>query len=222
MHVLKTSFRANPNVGLYVFVTDSVCLVGPEVAESEYAALERTFEVPVHRATIAGTGLLGVFLAGNNKHVLIPSIAAKRELALFEKLNIPHTVLETDLTALGNNILVNDYGCLVSSEYSEQERKIISAAFGMSAKPFQIGELTIVGCCCAATNTGCLAHRGIADFEAKMIRDNLKVPLTKGTLNLGNPYVKGGLAANKHGFIVGDLSGGPEIVNAEEALRGEE
>jgi translation initiation factor 6 len=54
-----------------------------------------------------------------------------------------------------------------------------------------------------------------------MIETTLKVPVTTGTLNLGNPYVKGGLVANSHGLIVGDMSGGPEIVNAEEALRGE-
>jgi translation initiation factor 6 len=220
MHVIKTSFRGNPNVGLYIYVTDTYCLVGPEIAEDEYPRLEKVFEVPVHRCTIAGTGLLGVFMAGNNKHTLVPGIITGRERQLLEKLHIPFTIIETDLTALGNNILVNDNGCLISDEYPEAERKAIEKALGLKAKPIRIGELPIIGSCAVANNKGCLLHRGAQEFELEMIQDTLGVPVTKGTLNLGNPYVKGGCAANSKGMIVGDLSGGPEIVNAEEALRG--
>lgn len=218
MHILKTSFRGNPNVGLYVYATDSYCLVGPEVSEDDYATIQATMEVPVHRFTIAGTGLLGVFLAGNNKHLLVPGIIFHRESLLLEKLGIPYTAIPTDFTALGNNMIINDHGCLVSEEYGEKERQLIDKALGMKSKQFRIGELTIIGSCCFATNTGALLHRGAQQFELEMIEATLKVPVTKGTLNLGNPYVKGGLVANKHGMIVGDLSGGPEIVNAEQAL----
>jgi translation initiation factor 6 len=221
MHVIKTSFRGNPNVGLYAYATDSYCLVGPEVQDSEYERLAATLEVPVHRTTIAGTGLLGVFLAGNNKQLLVPHITFQKELEFLTKHNIPYTIITTDLTALGNNILCNDNGCLVSPEYSEAERKAIEKALGVPVKPFKIGDLTIIGSCAAATNTGCLTHRATQDFEQDMINATLRVPVTTGTLNLGNPYIKGGLIANKAGFVVGDTSGGPEIVNAEEALRGE-
>ena len=220
MHALKTSFRGNPNVGLYVFATETTCLVGPEVSDTDCEALGRVFEVPIHRATIAGTGLLGVFLAGNNRTVLVPSIATKRELDNLTKAGLQCAVIETDLTALGNNILVNDKGCLVSPEYSPAERTAISRALGMPVTPLAIGELPIIGSCCVATDAGCLAHRGITDAEAATVEATLGVPVGKGTLNLGNPYIKGGLAANARGFIVGDLSGGPEIVNAQDTLEG--
>jgi translation initiation factor 6 len=154
MHVIKTSFRGNPNVGLYAYATDSYCLVGPEVPDHEYERIKATLEVPVHRATIAGTGLVGVFLAGNNKHLLVPHIIFDKEEALLKKLGIQYTVITTDLTALGNNILCNDFGCLVSSEYSEAERETIGKALGMKAKSFKIGELDIVGSCAAATTKG--------------------------------------------------------------------
>lgn len=218
---IKMSFRSNPNIGLYVYLTQRYCLAGPEVPEQEYEALERVFGVPVRRLTIAGTGLLGVFLAGTPSHILVPSIVNQRELDVLDNLGIKYAVIHTDLTALGNNIMCNAHGCLASAEYSDAERAQMSKVLGVPVKAFCIGELPIVGSCGVANAKGCLVHRGTKNFEIDMIAQTLKVPVTLGTVNLGNPYVKGGVACNDEGMIVGDLSGGPEIVNAEEALRGE-
>jgi translation initiation factor 6 (eIF-6) len=46
----------------------------------------------------------------------------------------------------------------------------------------------------------------------------LRVKLEPATINLGTPYLHAGIACNKFGFIIGDASGGPEIVHIEEAL----
>ena len=35
---------------------------------------------------------------------------------------------------------------------------------------------------------------------------------------MGVPFIGSGIVCNNHGFIIGDASGGPEIVNADEAL----
>ena len=35
---------------------------------------------------------------------------------------------------------------------------------------------------------------------------------------MGVPFIGSGILANSHGFVIGDASGGPEIVNADEAL----
>lgn len=222
LKVWKTNFRSNPNVGLYVYVTDKYCLAGPEVPDEDYTRLAEIFGVPVHRFTMAGTGLLGAFLAGTNNMLLVPSIMVSREEKILEKLGIAFTVIKTDLTALGNNILCNDNGCLVNDEYTEVERKAIQKALGVPVKAMRVAEVPIIGSCGVATNRGCLMHRALKPFEAEMIQDTLGVPVATGSVNLGNPYIKAGLAGNKHGMIVGDLSGGPEIVNAEEALRGEQ
>jgi translation initiation factor 6 len=218
MRVLKTSFRGNPAVGLYIYVTDEYCLAGPEVPDHDFLELERVFGVKAHRFTIAGTGLLGVFLAGNDT-LLVPGITFERELKILEKLGIKYAIIETIHTALGNNILCNSKGCLVSEEYSEADRQQISAALGLEVKPFKIRDIMVVGSCAVATERGCVCHKGVQDFEKDMIEQNLKVPVITGTVNMGNPYIKAGLAANSRGMLIGDTSGGPEIVNAEEAFR---
>lgn len=221
LKVLKTSFRANPNVGQLLYVTDKFCLAGMEVPESEFAALEATLGVPVKRASVAGTGLLGVFLVGTNDSLLVPGIVFERELEFFKTLGVKVTVFDTTFTALGNNIVCNDHGALASMDYTAAERAFIADALGVPVKQFGLGEITVIGSATIATNNGCLIHRSAEPFEEELASSTLKVPVTKGTVNMGSGFVKSGLVANSHGLVVGDTSGGPEIVNAEEALRGE-
>jgi len=222
LRVLKTNFRGNPNVGLYLYATDTYCLAGNDVPDEELPKIADVLGVPVHRFSVAGTGLVGVFLAGTNDMLLVPSILFDNEIAILEKHKIPYTVMDTLHTALGNNIIVNNNGALVSTEYSDADRKEISEALGVPVKPLQFGEITVVGSSCAINARGGVIHRGVKDFEKEMVEDTLNLKLERGTINMGNPYVRGGLCANNHGLVVGDVSGGPEIVNAEEALRGEE
>jgi translation initiation factor 6 len=223
LKVRKTNFRGNPNVGLYLYVTDEVCLAGMEVPDEELAHLEETFGVPVHRITLAGTGLLGVFLAGYGKKLLVPGIIFDRELKALQKLGFEVHIIDTTFTALGNNILCNAHGLLVSMDYTPAERKQIEEALGLPSKALGISaEITVIGSAALATERGCLIHRAAQDFEVEMVSSTLQVPVTRGTVSMGSGFVKSGIAANDHGMVVGDTSGGPEIVNAEEALRGEE
>jgi translation initiation factor 6 len=221
-HARKASFRSDPNIGLYLYATDNYCLAGIEVPEEQFATISEVLGVPVHRFSIAGTGLVGVFLAGTNEQLLVPNIITDREERILEKLHISYHVIESDFTALGNNILCNQNGLLISEDYSEQERKAIEHSLGLKAKVCRIGEITVIGSCGVATERGCVLHRGAKDFEQELIAQALGVPVELGSVNLGNGFVRAGLVANTHGMLVGDQSGGPEIVHAEQVLRGEQ
>jgi translation initiation factor 6 (eIF-6) len=66
MHVLMTDINGNPNIGLYGFCNDNFCLLGNEVPEKKFKEIEDVLKVKCHRISIAGTSLIGVFVAGNN------------------------------------------------------------------------------------------------------------------------------------------------------------
>jgi len=71
MGVLKTNIHGNSNIGLYMFCNDKFCLVGKSVEDIKIAEIERALKVPVHKITIAGTDLIGAFIAGNNNKIII-------------------------------------------------------------------------------------------------------------------------------------------------------
>lgn len=218
MHLLKTDFNGNFNVGLYVYATDEYCLIGNDVPQELIIEIEKALKVPVHKISIAGTGLLGVFLAGNSNCLLIPKIAFNEEIESIRKLKINYKIIETKLTALGNNILCNDSGCIINPDYGKTEEETIKEALKVPVKRGKIAGLTIVGALGALNKKGCLMHRDAEDFEIEFIETILGVKAATGTLNFGSPYIKSGIAVNSNGFIVGSLSGGPEMQNADEAF----
>ena len=218
VHILKTNIIGNPNVGLYGFCNDSFCLVGLEVNAELAKEIGETLNVPVHRISMCGTSLIGVFVAGNSDSIVIPDISFEEERIRLEELNIPFNVISTKLTALGNNILVNDNGCLVNPDFNENEIRQIQKAFAIPVETTLVADLDIVGSTAVVTKKGCVIHSDIEASEKEHIQKLLNIQCTTGTVNLGSPLIKSGVLANSNGFVVGNISGGPEIANIDEAL----
>jgi translation initiation factor 6 len=217
MHVLTLDALGNPNVGLYAYATDDYCLIGPELQEYKEEIAD-ALQVPVHIHTIAGTGLLGVFLAGNSKTLLVPQIAFDHEIAALQEYS-DVKIFETLHTALGNNLVINDHGCLAGPMFEEEEHEVLNKLLDIPVRQFAIADIEVVGSAIVINSFGGVIHRDANQFEIDMAQDTLKLTeLYPGTANLGSPYVRSGIFANTHGFVIGKNSGGPEITNADEAL----
>jgi len=219
MEIIVTSFNANPNVGLYLYATDSYCLAGIEVPNKSIKEIEKTLKVPVHQLNIAGTSLVGVFCAGNSKKLLLPSIAFESELKKLEKWGIKYTQIKTDLTALGNNILCNDKGCLINPEFRDDEIKQIKEALNVPVKKAKIAGLDTVGSLGVINDNACLLHTDAVPSDINAVRDVLGLNAEAGTVNFGNPFVKSGIVCNKNGLIIGSQSSGPEMQYIAEVLK---
>ncbi|MFT4249882.1 MAG: translation initiation factor IF-6 [Candidatus Woesearchaeota archaeon] len=217
MHVLILEAKGNPNIGLFAYATDNYCLIGPELAEHA-KKIEEVLQVPVHTVTIAGTGLLGVFLVGNNQQLLIPSIAFEHEEKKLRSIT-QVDVFETVHTALGNNLVMNENGILAGPMFSEEERERLAKLTNLPVHQFKIADIEVVGSGIVHNSKGGVIHRDANQFEIEMAEDTLGLEqLLPGTASLGSPYVRGSIVANKNGFIISESSGGPEITNADEAL----
>jgi translation initiation factor 6 len=126
--------------------------------------------------------------------------------------------METKKTAYGNLVLANDKGAVVDPSFSKSEKKQISNTLGVEAIPGEIAGLPYVGSLAVTTNKGTLAHPGIKDKEKDLLEDVLKVPVEKGTVNCGIPYIGTGLIANSRAGVVGSLTTGPEMFIIENAI----
>lgn len=218
MKVLKTDFDGNPNIGLYAYANDEHCLIGQDVSEKVQKQIEKVLKVPVHPLSIGGTSLIGVFLNGNAKSLIVPHIAFEWELERLEELGIPFKIIETRLTALGNNTLVGKDAAIVSDEYSSDDKKRIRQALGIKVVPGTINETGTVGSQASINSHGMFVSNHIRLEEEQKLSQHLKVPLNKGTINQQNPYVHSGIIANSNGCIIGTISTGVEINDALQAL----
>jgi len=218
MHVLKTSINSNPNIGLYALATNEYCLIAKEMPEHIAKEFEKVLKVPVHRLNIAGTPLIGVFLCANSKILLVPDIVFKDELTELDKLGINYKVIKTKLTALGNNILMDDEHAIINPNFSSNTVQELEK-LGLKVKKMKIAdEIETVGSCAVMNSKGCIIHRDATDQELDLIEKSFNIKCQLATVNMGNAFIRSGLIANDNGFIIGDLSSGPEIQNIDEGL----
>jgi translation initiation factor 6 len=211
-HFLKAKFGGDPNVGLYGFATDKYCLLGHEPQAKVRKRISEILNVPVHNLPLAGTDLIGLFAGGNSNGVVVTKLVEKEELAEL-KLALPGTnvlVLRSVQTALGNLVLCNDRGCLVSEKLLKF-RAELTDALGCEVATGTIAGLNLVGSAAVASNIGCLCHHEAAEEEAELLEGLLKVKVDVGTVGFGSPFIKSGLIVNSNGVVVSEMSTGPEL-----------
>lgn len=211
-NILRTSFNGDSNLGLYGFATDKYCLVGVHSKR-----LQATLDVPVYHIPLLNMDLSGIFVCGNSHGIMIPEIV--------EEYNMPHLrkhfdnilVLRSKYSALGNLIMMNDNG-IVLSPLLKKERKKIEKFFKLPCAVSMIARQRVVGNLGIATNKGCLLHPKVKKDEMKIIEETLGVKCDIGTVNFGSPYPGAGIITNSSGFAAGEASSGPELGRINEAL----
>jgi len=220
MHVLTTNFNGMYNMGLYGFANDEFALIGRELPEELAEQFVEVLKVPVHRISIAGTSLIGVFVVGNNKKILVPGIIFDEEKQVLKDLGINFEVFDTKLTCLGNNMIVGDKSAIISKEFTESEEKRLAVSLGVSVVREKLGDVFSVGSLVVLNQSRAkaLMSNDFSRVDQRLIEKTFGVVAVPGSVNMGSPYVRSGIICNVNGFIIGSNSGGPEITNADEAL----
>lgn len=223
-HVDTLTLKGENNIGLLIYANDKFALVPKSTEEKDIAKIKDILKVPCYKVSIAGTPLIGVFLAGTNNKILVPEIIFTKELDELKKIGKEHDtefiVFETELTCLGNNILISNNKALINPDYPENEIKKLEKLLGLKVTPTMIADVEIVGAAVVINHNKkrALVHREALTKDLKLIEKTFSVKAETGSVNMGSPYIKSGIVCNKNGFLMGTESGGPEITNADEVL----
>jgi translation initiation factor 6 len=222
MQIAQISFHGDHNLGLFGKSSDKICIAGNFVPEKAVERMESLMKVPVLKASIANTDFIGIFCCMNSNGLLLPDIVNEREIAklkiLKKDFGLNISVIDARYTALGNLILCNDKGVIISKIISKKEKKKIEDCLGVESEYCSFANISTVGSCGIATNKGCLLHRDTAEEEMKSVEDVLKVPVDIGTANFGSPFVGSCMITNSNGLVVGESTTGPEIARIMETL----
>ncbi len=214
------SVYGNPNVGAFSFANDSFAIVPPDVPGKVVEVFEENLQVQVHKATIAGSVLLGIMIAGNNHGMLLPYSATDEEVeTLREMSSLKVERLQTRVTALGNLILANDHGALIFPWLEDKAVKTVESVLEVKAQKGSISGSPLVGSNGVATDRGVLVNPLAKEKDLAVLREVLNVQADVGTVNRGIPYVRTGMTANSRGAVVGDQTTGPELARIIETLQ---
>ena len=222
MKVIQMNFLGDHNIGMFARSTDNFCLVGNPVTEKNSRALENNLKVSVLASSIANTEFIGMFCVANSNGIVLPKIVLDRELqelkSKLKDFDINLYSAKSRFTSIGNLILCNDKGALISKLLSTSEKKSLEDTLGVEVEYGTISGMSVVGSSGVATNKGCLIHRDASEEEIKKVESILKVDSDIGTANFGSPFVGSCIIANSNAAIVGESTSGPEIVRLQETL----
>jgi|FaiFalFF_MnMetaG_3_1042247.scaffolds.fasta_scaffold00549_11 translation initiation factor 6 len=201
-----------PNMGLFLKANDRNVFIPNGMAPTKVEKLAKLLDVQPIQISIARTRLIGPLMALNNHGILLPRTAWPDEIQRIKSLtDIRVEVLPTKYTCLGNLILANNKGAIVSKLLTEDNRRLIRDVLDVEVVTGQIAGYHQVGATAVATDHGSVVHPAASEEEIKMIQEVLKVRVEPCTVNSGVPFVSSGLIANNKRAIVGFLTTGPEL-----------
>jgi translation initiation factor 6 len=214
----RIDFSGDPNIGLYGFANDDYCILGLEPQKKIFKQIKKTIKTDIKISTITGTELIGLFSAGNSNGIILTKIIESFEFKKLKKLfDLNLEIIKSRETALGNLILCNDKGCLISKSLKKFKKKI-SDALECEVEIGTIANLDIVGSTAIASNIGCLCHREATEEEMKKLEEVLKVKVDVGTIGYGSPFIKAGVIVNSKGVLYSEGTTGAELGRIDEVF----
>ncbi len=218
MGVGLIDYNGNPNIGLYAFATDDYCLV-PETAPKKFVnQIIKNLEVEVIRLNIAGTPLLGALLISAGKKLFVPKIVLNREVDKLKQLGIKHKIIDSELTALGNNIFVGKKTMLLNPDYDKETRKILEKETGLKTEYLKINDLKTPGSLMKGNDYG-VVMSSLLEQKSRLLRRKLGFEnFETTTVNFGNPFISSGIIVNNKGLLLGKTTTGYEAMQIQRAL----
>ena len=206
-------------MGVFASATDQASLIGLPTDEGTVSAVKQELEVPVARCSVGGANTLGALAVGNEAGLLFSDRLTEDERETIEEaVDVPVWTLPGRINAAGNCLLVNDYGAIAHPNLPDRALDVVQETLEVPVERLRIGGMRTVGTAAVATNRGVLCHQKVTDEELDTVESVLDVRADVGTVNYGSPLIGSGLVANRHGFIAGMETTGPELGRIEEAL----
>ncbi|MCA9497050.1 MAG: hypothetical protein KC589_08960 [Nanoarchaeota archaeon] len=209
---------SNPNIGLYMFVNDKFCLIGEQISKEKKKEIENILQVPIYSITILGTGLIGVFLSGNNDFIIIPTIYdhEKKEL---EKIMTKHQtkIIEFDekLNTFGNGLCFTDDLIIANNAYDKKFINKLEKETKLKITILKGEDLNCAGGVCRYLNGKLYISQNLEEKNYKEFSHKIT---GVGTVNSGALFIASGIVGNSNGLLIGSMSTTIEIQNIVETL----
>jgi len=211
-------FYENPSLGVFARANDKIVFICKGLPKKIKKKIIEVLDVKLVELSISDATIIGSLLVFNSNGAVICDFADQEAINVIEKNGFKVCVIDDKLNATGNDILVNDNGCMVHPEIKEKSIKKIKETLKVPVYRGKIAGLSTVGMAAFVTNKGLICHPKVSDEEKITLEKVFKVPVMIGTVNHGSPVLGSGLVANTKGALIGNKTTGIEMGRIEEAL----
>jgi translation initiation factor 6 len=163
--------------------------------------------------------MLGIFGRANSNGIVLSNIVYEEEIRALGRPNgVNAAVIESDLNAVGNNIMANDKVAFINPEYSPKAAKEISDVLGVEVFPMKIGYFKTLGATNILTNKGMALNNTVSDEQKERIEEMLGIKTIRTTANTGSLNIGIATLANSSGILVGSSTTGFELARLMQTL----
>ena len=215
---LLIDFNENPNVGVFCRSNDKFAFIQKGLTKKVKNKVSSVLDVKLVEISIAESTIVGSLLNINSSGAVVCDFIDKQSEKVISDLGFSLSVISDKFNAAGNDILVNDYGCLVHPDVKDKTVKTIKETFDVPTFKGTIAGLNTVGMAACVTNKGLLCHPKVTDSEKKLLKKIFDVPVMIGTVNHGSPIIGAGIIVNNKGAVIGNDTTGIEMGRIEESL----
>ncbi|MCS6770046.1 MAG: translation initiation factor IF-6 [Candidatus Caldarchaeum sp.] len=214
MEIRLETVLGSAEVGLFALSTDKYLLVSKQVNPSKRRLFEEVLKTEAVAISLSDSILLSPFAAGNSNGLILTGLTLVDEFEAVRRTlkEINVIKLASKHTAVGNLILCNDKGALVSPVLGRAAVKTVGEVLGVEAAPGTLAGRTYIGSLAVATNSGAMVHIEASEEEIELVESVLKVEAEPGTVNGGLRFLRSSIVANSWGVVAGARTTGPELM----------
>lgn len=220
MDAAKYKIMGSDYVGVFATATDDFVFVGQGLTKNSKEMLAKTLDVKYIDMSISGSDLIGLFARANSNGIVLSNLALEEEVERIKamRLGINVSVIQSDLNAVGSNVLANDSIAVINPDYSKKDEKEIADALGVETIRAKMDGFKTVGANNILTNRGLVINnRGTALEKSEWDKfsgfDSLRTTANTGSLAIGLSAV-----ANSNAVVVGEATTGFELARITESL----
>ncbi len=222
--IIRKYFSGIPTIGVLALTNEYLTLLPIFLEDKDVKEVKETLKTDCFKTNVGGSSLIGSLCVMNKYSLLLPKIVNDDELNTLKSFikendyDLSIYIIKSKNTALGNLILANDKGALISPELKDFKKEI-EDYLNVPTEIGEIAELPTVGANGVVTNKGLYVHPLVEEDELIELKDLFKVDYYgKGTANKGTTAVGSCILANSSGAVVGGDTTGPELLLIEDTL----
>jgi translation initiation factor 6 len=220
MVAVKNVVKGSSYIGAFATATDKYAFCGYDLTAHDKKQLGETLNAEPIDVSIGNSDLIGIFMRGNSKGLLLSNLATDSEMDYIKKacgkLNI--AILESPLNAIGNNVMANDSIALVNPDYDKNAVQTIGKTLGVKVVKTEIGKFKTVGANNILTNKGIVVNNYCTDKEKELIDEETGFDSVRSTANTGALGIGLSVVANSYGIMAGGETTGFELARILEGL----
>jgi translation initiation factor 6 len=213
MDAAKCRIRGSDYNGVFCTASDKLIFAPLHLTEKENDILSATLKTEIAEVYIGDSDLVGLFARANSNGVILSNLASAEEARIIKEKagGINVGILNSNINAIGSNILANDKIAIINEEYEHHEARQIGDILGVEVVKSIIGGFRTVGANNILTNKGLVINNKATELEQKEWEKLTGFKAMRTTANTGGLAVGLAVVVNSVGVVAGEATSGFEL-----------